>query len=339
MRGCKSVPTSTHGGHWLEAGAEAIVVTASGCSVMVKDYGHFMQHDAVYAERHRASQRSRRMCPSDCRRMVQLKPSLKPIRDALPAIAYHPPCTLQHGMKLRGGVEGILRDAGFTLTPVRIAILLRLGGYLRYCNPKSAANSSAANSAILRPGKPAQIATANIGCATFCKAAPSCRSNTGSNLLTRRLAVWTACRAAPTMDPMSRADYKHFLTIPTRWMDNDIYGHVNNVVYYSWFDTVISRYLIRAGGLDIPQRAHCRLLRDSGCTTSKLSRAGICGVRVSKLGNSSVRYEVGLFGEDEQPRASARFLRCTFLLTVRRAEAMPVHRLLSGALGLAGHPA
>ena len=53
---------------------------------------------------------------------------------------------------------------------------------------------------------------------------------------------------------MSHADYKHFLTIPTRWMDNDIYGHVNNVVYYSWFDTVINEYLIRAGGLDITTR-------------------------------------------------------------------------------------
>ena len=50
---------------------------------------------------------------------------------------------------------------------------------------------------------------------------------------------------------MPRAHYKHFLTIATRWMDNDIYGHVNNVVYYSWFDTVINEYLIRVGGLDI----------------------------------------------------------------------------------------
>ena len=52
-------------------------------------------------------------------------------------------------------------------------------------------------------------------------------------------------------DPGSRADYPHFLSIPTRWMDNDIYGHVNNVVYYSYFDTVINEYLIREGGLDI----------------------------------------------------------------------------------------
>ncbi len=101
---------------------------------------------------------------------------------------------------------------------------------------------------------------------------------------------------------MSRADYKHFLTIPTRWMDNDIYGHVNNVVYYSWFDTVINEYLIRAGGLDIHNAPIVGFCVDSGCTYKQsfsFPEPISAGLRVSKLGNSSVRYEVGLFGEGQ----------------------------------------
>jgi acyl-CoA thioester hydrolase len=111
---------------------------------------------------------------------------------------------------------------------------------------------------------------------------------------------------------MTRADYKHFLTIPTRWMDNDIYGHVNNVVYYSWFDTVINEYLIRIGGLDIHNASVVGFAVDSGCTYRKSFsfpepvHAGLC---VTKLGNSSVRYEVGLFGEgDNEPRATGFFV-------------------------------
>ena len=111
---------------------------------------------------------------------------------------------------------------------------------------------------------------------------------------------------------MSRADYKHFLTIPTRWMDNDIYGHVNNVVYYSWFDTVINEYLIRAGGLDIHNAPIVGFCVDSGCTYKQsfsFPEPVHAGLRVTKLGNSSVRYEVGLFGEgDEQPRATGFFV-------------------------------
>ena len=112
---------------------------------------------------------------------------------------------------------------------------------------------------------------------------------------------------APTRDR-----YRHYLTIPTRWMDNDIYGHVNNVVYYSWFDTVINEYLIRAGGLDIHNAPIVGFCVDSGCTYKQsfsFPEPISAGLRVSKLGNSSVRYEVGLFGEgDEQPRASGFFV-------------------------------
>src|SRR5687768_7809579 len=98
--------------------------------------------------------------------------------------------------------------------------------------------------------------------------------------------------------PETRDRYRHFLPIPTRWMDNDIYGHVNNVVYYSYFDTVINEYLIRAGGLDITKgeivglavETFCRFHRE--LTFPEVVEAGL---RVGKLGNSSVRYEIAIF--------------------------------------------
>ena len=111
---------------------------------------------------------------------------------------------------------------------------------------------------------------------------------------------------------MPRTRYKHFLTIPTRGMDNDIYGQVNSVVYYSWFDTVINEYLIRVGGLDIHNAPIVGFAVDSGCTYKKSFsfpepvHAGLC---VTKFDNSSVRYEVGLFGEgDDKPRATRLFV-------------------------------
>jgi acyl-CoA thioester hydrolase len=111
---------------------------------------------------------------------------------------------------------------------------------------------------------------------------------------------------------MTRADFKHFLTIPTRWMDNDVYGHVNNVIYYSWFDTVINAYLIRAGGLDIHHAPIVGFCVDSGCAYKKsfsFPEPVHAGLRVTKLGNSSVRYEVGLFGDgDAELRALGFFV-------------------------------
>ena len=95
-------------------------------------------------------------------------------------------------------------------------------------------------------------------------------------------------------------------------MENAGYGHVNNVVYYAYFDTVINEYLIRAGGLDIHNAPIVGFCVDSGCTYKQsfsFPEPVHAGLRVTKLGNSSVRYEVGLFGEgDEQPRATGFFV-------------------------------
>lgn len=95
-----------------------------------------------------------------------------------------------------------------------------------------------------------------------------------------------------------RSNYPHFLQIPTRWMDNDIYGHVNNVIYYSYFDTVINSYLIESGGLDIHEGGVIGVCAESACRY----RASFvfpdiieAGMRVSRLGGRSVTYEIGLF--------------------------------------------
>ncbi len=123
----------------------------------------------------------------------------------------------------------------------------------------------------------------------------------------------------------TRADYRHFMSIPTRWMDNDIYGHVNNVVYYAYFDTLISRYLIDAGGLDFRDGPIIGLAVESLCRFHKAfaypdSVEG--GLRVGRLGTSSVRYEIGLFGSapgETQARAEGHFVH----VFVERASQRP----------------
>jgi acyl-CoA thioester hydrolase len=99
-----------------------------------------------------------------------------------------------------------------------------------------------------------------------------------------------------------RADFPHFLAIPTRWMDNDIYGHVNNVVYYSYFDTVVNEHLIREGRLDIRAAPVIGVVVETFCRFHRsLSFPGVvdAGLRVARLGDSSVRYEIALFAEGE----------------------------------------
>jgi acyl-CoA thioester hydrolase len=107
--------------------------------------------------------------------------------------------------------------------------------------------------------------------------------------------------------PQTRASYLFFAPIPTRWMDNDVYGHVNNVVYYAYFDTVINRYLIAEGGLDIARGAVIGLCVESRC---RYRRAVAfpedldAGLRVAKLGRSSVTYEIGIFGRGDDAAAA-----------------------------------
>ncbi len=107
--------------------------------------------------------------------------------------------------------------------------------------------------------------------------------------------------------PTTQADFTHFLAIPTRWMDNDVYGHVNNVVYYSYFDTVINQYLIEMGGLDPHDGTVVGMAVETGCRFHRsLSFPDLvqAGLRIGHLGRTSVRYEIGIFRNDE-PEACA----------------------------------
>jgi len=113
-----------------------------------------------------------------------------------------------------------------------------------------------------------------------------------------------------------RDAYPHVLAIPTRWMDNDVYGHVNNVVYYSWFDTVINRYLIDAGGLDIADDAVVGFCVESLCRYRRpfaFPETVEAGLRAGKLGRTSVRYEIGLFGEGERDARAAGYFVHVFV--------------------------
>ena len=106
---------------------------------------------------------------------------------------------------------------------------------------------------------------------------------------------------------MKRSDYKHIQRIGTRWKDNDIYGHVNNVEYYSYFDTVINAYLIHSGALDIHHGPVIGLCAESHCKfldSLVFPQAVDAGLRVAHLGNSSVRYEIGLFAEGKDSCAA-----------------------------------
>ncbi len=103
--------------------------------------------------------------------------------------------------------------------------------------------------------------------------------------------------------PEVRERYPHFLSVPTRWMDNDVYGHVNNIIYYSYFDTVVNEYLIHSGVLDIEKSPVIGLVVETQCRFFEpmtFPDTVHAGLRVARLGHSSVRYEIGLFRNDDQ---------------------------------------
>jgi len=135
-----------------------------------------------------------------------------------------------------------------------------------------------------------------------------------------------------------RDAYRHFSSISTRWMDNDAYGHINNVVYYSYFDTVVNRYLIEAGVLDVQRGAVIGLVVETHCNYfSPLSfpQRVDTGLRVAKLGASSVRYEIGLFGGGEAMTAACgHFVHVYVDRETRRPAPLPAPliRTLQGLL-------
>ena len=112
----------------------------------------------------------------------------------------------------------------------------------------------------------------------------------------------------PQAEP--RSAYKAFRSIDTRWSDNDVYGHVNNVVYYSWFDTAVNAHLIEAGAIDIRAGAVIGLVVETMChyfSPLSFPEPVLAGIRVAHTGSSSVRYEVGLFpGQDSTALTAAK---------------------------------
>ena len=122
--------------------------------------------------------------------------------------------------------------------------------------------------------------------------------------------------------PSTRADYCAFSTLPTRWIDNDIYGHMNNAVHYQLFDTAVNAYLIEQGALDLKSGAAVFLVVETGCQYfSELAFPDVitAGIKVKKLGTSSVTYEVGLFrGEAEVAAAQGHFVHVNVDRETRR---------------------
>ena len=126
---------------------------------------------------------------------------------------------------------------------------------------------------------------------------------------------------------MSRPDYPHILAIPTRWQDNDVYGHVNNVEYYAFFDTVINHWLITEGGLDIHAGQIIGLCAESHCRFDApivFPDAVDAGLRVGRLGRTSVTYEIGLFLQGaEAPVAEGWFVHVFVDRDTRRPAEIP----------------
>ncbi|TDR94052.1 acyl-CoA thioesterase [Enterovirga rhinocerotis] len=124
--------------------------------------------------------------------------------------------------------------------------------------------------------------------------------------------------------PGRRSDYRLFRTIPTRWMDNDVYGHVNNVTYYSYFDTAVSGYLVESGAIDIRASTVIGYAVESQCryfAPMTFPDTVVAGLRIGHRGRSSVRYEIGLFrNEEDSASAEGHFVH----VYVDRATSRPV---------------
>ena len=134
---------------------------------------------------------------------------------------------------------------------------------------------------------------------------------------------------------ITRDQYPHFATLATRWMDNDVYGHINNALYYGFFDTAINQYLIAEGGLDITASEVIALAAESQCQYLRaLAFPDVIevGLRVGKLGNSSVRYELAIFKQEETSAAAAGYFVHVFVDRQTRRP-VPMPERIRAALG------
>lgn len=129
--------------------------------------------------------------------------------------------------------------------------------------------------------------------------------------------------------PRARGDYRWFMAISTRWSDNDAYGHVNNTIYYQWFDTAVNAWLIEAGLLDIERGDPIGLVVETGCSYfAPLSFPGNVdvGIAIERLGTSSVTYRIGVFGAGSaEPSAQGQFTHVYVARQGRKPAPVPAH--------------
>lgn len=129
------------------------------------------------------------------------------------------------------------------------------------------------------------------------------------------------------IEKRARNAYPRFRPIPTRWADNDIYGHVNNAAYYGFFDTAVNCFLIEEAGLDIHSGSVIGLVVETGCNyfaALAYPETVAAGVRVARIGNSSVIYQIGLFREgDDEPAAQGHFVHVYVDRDTRRPVSLP----------------
>ena len=127
--------------------------------------------------------------------------------------------------------------------------------------------------------------------------------------------------------PLGREAYRHFTTITTRWADNDAYGHVNNTVYYEWFDTAVNRWLVKAGLLDIERGDPIGLVVQTGCSyfaPLAFPDDVDVGIAIERLGSSSVAYRIGVFASGaDQPAAQGHFTHVYVGRQNRRPAPLP----------------
>jgi len=135
---------------------------------------------------------------------------------------------------------------------------------------------------------------------------------------------------------LTRADYRHFVTYPTRWRDNDVYGHMNNAVYYELADTLVNGWLVGSGGLGVPEGPAICLVAETGCRYFEslgFPEPVEAGLGLERVGRSSITYRIGVFGAGrEAPGAEVRYVHVCVDRESRRPVAIPaaLRRALEG---------
>ena len=132
----------------------------------------------------------------------------------------------------------------------------------------------------------------------------------------------------------TRADYRWFTEVPTRWMDNDVYGHVNNVTYYSWIDTAVAEFLVGHGVLDLAVSTEVGLVVETQCryfAPIAWPDRVTCGLRCGRLGGASIRYEIGIFRNDEDAASAEAHFIHVYVARAEQTRSVPLPARLRDA--------